>query len=65
MEPDPPGCDAEPGRELPRARVPTGKIVDSPWKKVAVKLIDPVRALDMDSKWTQDFESAVIKRLQR
>ena len=48
-----------------RTRVPTSKTIDSPWKKVVVKFIDPVRALDMDNKWTQDFESAVIKRVQR
>jgi iron(III) transport system substrate-binding protein len=49
---------------LTRARVPTSKDLDSPWKNVAIKFIDPARALDMKSKWTRDYETAVIRRMK-
>ena len=50
---------------LSRSRAPTSKDIDSPWKDMPIKFIDPVRALDMNDKWTQDFEAAVTKRLQK
>jgi iron(III) transport system substrate-binding protein len=49
---------------LNRARVPTSKDLNSPWKNVAIKFIDPVRALDMNAKWTRDYETAVTKRMK-
>jgi iron(III) transport system substrate-binding protein len=48
-----------------RTRVPTSKDVNSPWKNLSIKFIDPVRALDMDGQWMQDFETAVTKRIQQ
>jgi iron(III) transport system substrate-binding protein len=48
-----------------RTRVPTRTDLNSPWKSLSIKFIDPVRALDMDAQWTQDFETAVTKRVQR
>jgi iron(III) transport system substrate-binding protein len=48
-----------------RTRVPTRRDIDSPWKNLSIKFIDPVRALDMDGQWTQDFETAVTKRVQQ
>jgi len=50
---------------LSRSRAPTGRDIDSPWKNIPIKFIDPVRALDLNDQWTQDFETAVIKRAQR
>jgi iron(III) transport system substrate-binding protein len=48
-----------------RTRAPTSKDINSPWKNLSIKFIDPVRALDMDGQWTQDFETAVTKRIQQ
>jgi iron(III) transport system substrate-binding protein len=50
---------------LSRSRAPTSKDIDSPWKNMPIKFIDPVRALDLNDQWTQDFETAVTKRVQR
>jgi iron(III) transport system substrate-binding protein len=49
---------------LNRTRIPTNKDLNSPWKNVAIKFIDPIRALDMNDQWTQDFETAVTKRVR-
>jgi len=48
-----------------RTRVPTNKDINSPWKNVPIKFIDPVRALDLNDQWTRDFETAVTKRVQK
>lgn len=50
---------------LSRSRAPTSKVIDSPWKNTPMKFIDPVRALEMNDHWTQDFETAVTKRPQK
>jgi iron(III) transport system substrate-binding protein len=50
---------------LDRTRVPTSKDINSPWKNVSVKFIDPVRALDMNDQWARDFETAVTKRVRQ
>ena len=50
---------------LSRSRAPTSRDIDSPWKSTPIKFIDPVRALDLNDQWTQDFEAAVTKRARR
>ncbi len=50
---------------LSRSRGPTSKDIDSPWKNMPIKFIDPGRALDENDQWTRDFEEAVTKRAQK
>jgi iron(III) transport system substrate-binding protein len=50
---------------LSRSRAPTSKDIDSPWKNMPIKYIDPVRTLDMNDQWIQDFETAITKRAQK
>jgi iron(III) transport system substrate-binding protein len=50
---------------LDRSRVPTSKDIDSPWRNVSIRFVDPIRALDMNEQWTADFETAVTKRVQQ
>ncbi|MDB5729386.1 MAG: fbpA 3 [Noviherbaspirillum sp.] len=45
-----------------RSRVPTSTKIETAWKNVPIKLIDPARYLDMNEKWLKDYEAAVTKR---
>jgi iron(III) transport system substrate-binding protein len=45
-----------------RSRVPTSTRIETPWRKVPIKLINPGQFLDMNEKWTKDYEAAVTKR---
>jgi iron(III) transport system substrate-binding protein len=47
-----------------RSRVPTSGKIETAWKKVPIKLIDPARFLDLNEKWIKDYESAVTKRVR-
>jgi iron(III) transport system substrate-binding protein len=42
--------------------VPTSRHIPSPLSNVPMKLVDPVRVLDMQEKWLKTFDEAVIKK---
>jgi iron(III) transport system substrate-binding protein len=42
--------------------VPTSRLLPGPLAGVPVKLIDPVRALEMQDKWLKTFDEAIIRR---
>ena len=42
--------------------VPTSKFIDGPLARVPIKLVDPVRVLDMQDKWLKTFDDAVLRR---
>ena len=42
--------------------VPTSKLIDGPLARVPIKLVDPVRVLDMQDKWLKTFDDAVLRR---
>lgn len=42
--------------------VPVSKKIPSPFSNVALKFIDPVKALDMQEKWMKNFDEMIVKR---
>ena len=42
--------------------VPTSKLIDSPLARVPIKLVDPVRVLDLQDKWLKSFDDAILRR---
>ena len=44
-----------------RSLVPTSKKTDFPLARVEVKFIDPVRALDLQEKWTRTYDEVIVK----
>lgn len=42
--------------------VPTSRLQDNPLSRVPMKMLDPVRVLDMQEKWLKSFEDTVVKR---
>lgn len=42
--------------------VPTSRVQDNPLSRVPMKLLDPVRVLEMQDKWLKLFEDTVIKK---
>ena len=42
--------------------VPTSRVQDNPLSRVPMKMLDPVRVLDMQDKWLKNFEDTIIKR---
>ncbi len=42
--------------------VPTSKLIDGPLARVPIKLVDPVRVLDLQDKWLKAFDDAVLRR---
>ncbi|GAA4336671.1 ABC transporter substrate-binding protein [Pigmentiphaga soli] len=48
---------------LDRARAPNSTKIDSPWRNIDLRMVDPGKSLDMYDKWTKDYETAVTKRV--
>jgi iron(III) transport system substrate-binding protein len=48
-----------------RTRVPASTKIDTRWKSVPIKFIDPVLSLDMNEKWSKDYETAITKRVKK
>ncbi len=44
------------------AFVPTTKLLDGPYAKVPLKMIDPARALDLQDKWLKQFDEMFVTR---
>jgi iron(III) transport system substrate-binding protein len=42
--------------------VPTSKQIPNPFSQVTVKMIDPVRALEMQERWLKQFDEMIVKK---
>ena len=42
--------------------VPTNRLVDSPWARTPMKMVDAVRALENQDRWQKLFDDTIIKR---
>lgn len=42
--------------------IPTSRLIPHPMSGVALKMIDPARALDLQDKWLKNFEEIIVKK---
>ena len=42
--------------------IPASRLVPHPMSAVAMKMVDPARALDQQDKWLKTFDDVILKR---
>lgn len=42
--------------------VPASKLIEAPWSRAPMKLIDPARGIDMQDKWFKVFDETIVKK---
>ena len=42
--------------------VPISKLVDNPYPGVSIRMIDPVRALDLQDRWIKNFDDMIVNK---